>query len=98
MRRPLTLGAAALLASCAQTSSLPRSAATLAGADRCVAVSAAEFGASEASATWVPASENLPAFCEVTAKLDPAPQSDIGVVYRLPQSWNGKLLGIGGGG
>ncbi len=42
----------------------------------------------------------LPAYCEVIAFITPAPGSRIGVVYRLPESehWNGKLLGLGGGG
>jgi feruloyl esterase len=40
----------------------------------------------------------LPGYCEVTATIRPVPGSEIGVVYRLPASWNGKLVGIGGGG
>jgi len=42
--------------------------------------------------------QGLPAYCEVTAAIRPVPGSNIGVVYRLPENWNGKLLGIGGGG
>ena len=38
------------------------------------------------------------AFCEVTATLSPVAGSRIGVVYRLPANWNGKLIGYGGGG
>ncbi|BBC73689.1 conserved hypothetical protein [Altererythrobacter sp. B11] len=34
----------------------------------------------------------------MTATLHPAEGSNIGVVYRLPARWNGKVLGIGGGG
>ncbi len=41
---------------------------------------------------------SLPAFCEVTATVKPVEGSNIKVVYRLPESWNGKLLGLGGGG
>jgi feruloyl esterase len=37
-------------------------------------------------------------FCEVSATLSPVAGSHIGVVYRLPDQWNGKLLGLGGGG
>lgn len=37
-------------------------------------------------------------FCEVTAVLSPVPGSHIGVVYRLPMQWNGRLAGYGGGG
>src|SRR4051812_37458382 len=55
-----------------------------------------------ASAKDVPAdaAKNIPAHCEVTGTVAPEKDSRIGVVYRLPQpqSWNGKLLGLGGGG
>jgi pimeloyl-ACP methyl ester carboxylesterase len=44
------------------------------------------------------ADKKLPAFCEVTATVKPAEASNIVVVYRLPENWNGKLLGLGGGG
>jgi feruloyl esterase len=57
-------------------------------------------GATVASARAVapnPAAK-LPAFCEVTATLSPVPGSRIGVVFRLPAQWNGKLIGYGGGG
>lgn len=40
----------------------------------------------------------LPAFCEVTALINPVPGSVITAVYRLPDNWNGKMLGLGGGG
>jgi feruloyl esterase len=52
------------------------------------------------SARAVPANprDRLPAFCEVQATLSPAAGSRIGAIYRLPVSWNGKVLGIGGGG
>ncbi len=46
----------------------------------------------------VAAAGNLPAYCEVTGTISPAPGSQIGVVYRLPENWNGKILGLGGGG
>ena len=42
--------------------------------------------------------KGLPAYCEVVATVSPAAGSTIGVVYRLPEAWNGKLLGLGGGG
>ena len=44
------------------------------------------------------AKRHLPAFCEVHATISPVKGSHIGVVYRLPSRWNGKVLGIGGGG
>lgn len=40
----------------------------------------------------------LPAYCEVKGTISPVRASRIGVVYRLPQNWNGKLLGLGGDG
>lgn len=40
----------------------------------------------------------VPAYCRVVATIQPMPDSKIGVEYRLPDSWNGKFLGIGGGG
>ena len=52
------------------------------------------------SARAVPANpqDRLPAFCEVQATLSPVAGSRIGAIYRLPVTWNGKVLGIGGGG
>lgn len=52
------------------------------------------------SARVVPAdaAKGAPAFCEVTAVIRPVEGSNIGVVYRLPEGWNGKMLGLGGGG
>lgn len=41
---------------------------------------------------------DLPARCEVQGILRPEQGSEIGVVYRLPENWNGKLLALGGGG
>jgi feruloyl esterase len=57
-------------------------------------------GAKMVSATPVgsDASSGTPAFCEVRASISPVAGSQIGAVYRLPASWNGKVLGIGGGG
>lgn len=53
---------------------------------------------SSAAMVAADAAKGMPAFCEVTAVISPAPGSTIGVVYRLPDGWNGKLLGLGGGG
>lgn len=52
------------------------------------------------SSKVVPAStqDRLPAFCEVQATISLVPGSHVGAVYRLPVNWNGKVLGIGGGG
>lgn len=46
---------------------------------------------------WVGAANGLPAYCEITATVAPVAQSRIGMVYRLPEGWNGKVLGLGGG-
>jgi feruloyl esterase len=53
-----------------------------------------------ASAANVPGdtAKRAPAYCEVHATITPVPGSKIGAVYRLPENWNGKVLGIGGGG
>ncbi|MXO64280.1 tannase/feruloyl esterase family alpha/beta hydrolase [Altericroceibacterium endophyticum] len=97
--------AALALSSCAATyddnTNAPESGtAAFAASDsgNCAAVTPAMLGAEEAQTRWVPASGDLPSFCEVTALLSPAEGSQIGVVYRLPENWNGKILGLGGGG
>ena len=77
-------------------------AATADAQDVCgrLAASASLGGAKIVSATPIAAdaSKHLPAFCEVRVTISPTPGSQIGAVYRLPASWNGKVLGIGGGG
>jgi feruloyl esterase len=40
----------------------------------------------------------LPAYCEVTGVVRAVPKSAVQVVLRLPEGWNGKLIGFGGGG
>src|SRR5262245_61124917 len=40
----------------------------------------------------------LPTYCEVKALITPVPGSKITAIYRLPESWNGRMLGLGGGG
>jgi len=42
--------------------------------------------------------KNTPAYCEVTGEVSPNAKSHIGVVFRLPENWNGRVLGLGGGG
>ena len=70
--------------------------------DACSKVAASAFapGTTIVSTKAVPANAegSLPAFCEVHAKISPVAGSHIGAVYRLPANWNGKVLGIGGGG
>lgn len=96
MRLFAALPFAALAASCAAVPDAPQQA--MAGPEGCTAMTAADLGAASASTQWVAATGNLPAFCEITATLTPVAGSEIGVVYRLPEGWNGKVLGIGGGG
>src|SRR5690606_15498683 len=101
MRLLATVALAALAAACSPQGEDRVSAASfpaLAGADRCSAVTPAMVGATTASGKWVEEANGLPGFCEVTATLSPVGGSNIGVVYRLPASWNGKVLGFGGGG
>ncbi len=101
MRIFASVALAALAAGCtAQQDAAPGAASfpALAGADRCAAVTPAMLGATSASGKWVEEANGLPGYCEVTATLSPVDGSAIGVVYRLPSSWNGKVLGLGGGG
>ena len=97
MRLLAATAALAITASCTTAPPAPAS-RTAAGPEGCAALTAADFGATSAATQWVAATATLPAFCEVTATLTPVPGSNIGVVYRLPADWNGKVLGIGGGG
>lgn len=50
----------------------------------------------------VPAGIQLPTLsapmCKVKARLSPVPTSEIDVEVWLPETWNGKFVGIGGGG
>jgi len=96
MRFLAAISLAALAASCTTAPDAPRKA--MAGPQGCAALTAADLGADSASSQWVGAANGLPAYCEVTATLAPAAGSNIGVVYRMPESWNGKVLGLGGGG
>ena len=50
------------------------------------------------SAATVAPANGAPGYCEVKATVSPVKASMIGVVLRLPQGWNGKILGLGGGG
>jgi feruloyl esterase len=72
--------------------------ASLAG--KCRQLGASQLGAASAEGKWLraDAKAGTPANCTVTATLSPVPGSKIGVVFRLPKEWNGKLLGLGGGG
>ena len=102
MRILASVALAALAAGCtaSQTAQAPSAASfpALAGADRCAAVTGSMLGTPSASGKWFAESNGLPSYCEVTATLSPVSGSSIRVVYRLPASWNGKVLGLGGGG
>jgi feruloyl esterase len=68
---------------------------------RCEAMKTASFEHTtivSTATTPADAAASAPAFCEITATISPVPGSTIGVVYRLPEKWNGKMLGLGGGG
>lgn len=96
MKYLATVALAALAAGCASQDD--HGVVAVGTAESCATVVAGSFGATEASGAWVAATDDLPAYCEVTAVLSRAEGSRIGVVYRLPENWNGKLLGLGGGG
>jgi feruloyl esterase len=89
----VALSVAALIAQAAQAAP---------GAPACEALTAPGTfpNTTVSSAKIVPAdaAKSLPSYCEVTATVKPVAGSNIKVVYRLPDSWNGKLLGLGGGG
>ena len=72
-----------------------------ASADDCTTLTGQVIGGAKVLATAPVAADRvagLPGFCEVTAAIETVPGSRIGVVARLPDGWNGKLLGLGGGG
>src|SRR6185436_774045 len=69
--------------------------------DNCKAIAAARFPQTTiVSASMLAANgeARTPAFCEVRVTIAPVDGSRIGAVYRLPSGWNGKVLGVGGGG
>ncbi len=89
--------AVGLVSACSQGGTL----ADAQGASICKSiVDNKEAGLPGAQATWNKAKldGSMPAYCEVTATLSPVEGSAITVVYRLPEKWNGKMLGFGGGG
>ncbi|WEK46013.1 MAG: tannase/feruloyl esterase family alpha/beta hydrolase [Candidatus Andeanibacterium colombiense] len=68
------------------------------GNGKCDAATATSLGGSNPTAKWVAGEGEVPAYCEIGATLSPEAGSTIGVVFRLPEGWNGKILGLGGGG
>ena len=101
-RRSLSLGASAalVLVPLLALAAAPARAQPAGGACAGLAADNRFAGAKIMSARLVAAdpAKGLPGFCEVKGTASPTPGSHIGVVYRLPEAWNGKLLGIGGGG
>jgi feruloyl esterase len=95
MHKMIAIAGLALLATACDAEVPP---VALAGAEGCAAFDVSALGLPDAAATWTAASEDAPAYCEVAGTLHPVEGSDIGVVYRLPEEWNGKVYGIGGGG
>jgi feruloyl esterase len=91
--RLLCLAVSTLMAQAAHASASPAQCEALgvANAFENTTVSSAKIVAADAA-------KHLPAFCEVTASVKPVDGSNITVVYRLPDNWNGKMLGLGGGG
>lgn len=71
----------------------------LADAATCNALQAQTVGGGRIQqAKFVAAATDSPAYCELTALISPTPGSRITAVYRLPEGWNGRMLGLGGGG
>ena len=90
-----------VLVACAAAAATVLTSTAVSAQDACSALGSASIpGASIVSSKPVPAnaSTGTPAFCEVQTTLSPVAGSHIGAVYRLPANWNGKILGIGGGG
>ena len=105
MRYAIVAGLALLACGCTTTtdsaaSGAAASVSTPAGAQACTAFDGSKLGLAGAAASYVQAdaTKGLPAFCELKGTLHPVTGSNIGVVYRLPDNWNGKVYGIGSGG
>ena len=93
---PTRIAAAAPIA-CEALSQLPMAGATLIAAESVPAGGFTPPAAPNATAAAV--FKTLPAFCRVTARLTPTPDSDIRVEVWLPQSgWNRKMQAAGNGG
>ena len=63
-------------------------------------ITAADAIAAGPYKTQAPANNmvQVPAFCRVAATLRPTDDSSIGIEVWLPENWNGKYEGVGGGG
>ncbi|MFB0613309.1 tannase/feruloyl esterase family alpha/beta hydrolase [Aurantiacibacter poecillastricola] len=99
MRLFATASTLALLTACttADTNEPDGTRGAALSANQCEFLATQEASELPLETIWVPGADGLPSFCEVTATLSPVEGSNIGVVYRLPEEWNGNVLGIGGG-
>ena len=97
----IAVGSAAALCLAGAAGSQPVAGAAAPGG-ACAALKApglfADTTVQDAHAVAADAGKGLPGYCELSAVISPVQGSAIGVVYRLPEGWNGKLLGLGGGG
>ncbi|MGZ5985636.1 MAG: tannase/feruloyl esterase family alpha/beta hydrolase [Caulobacteraceae bacterium] len=97
-----TFARLAILAATVSGAALLHPAAAKADEAACASLKAAGLfkDTTIASAAMVPGdpAKNQPAYCEVKGEISPNPKSHIGVVFRLPENWNGRVLGLGGGG
>ena len=98
-----TASAAAVIALGAGTfTARPAMAQAPGGGDACAGLQAPglfkETTVSSAQVVAADPAKDRPAYCEVTGVISPEARSHIGVVYRLPEGWNGKIVGFGGGG
>jgi feruloyl esterase len=62
------------------------------------AIAGGVAGLTVSAARPVEAAGEAPAYCEVVGTASPVARSHIGVVFRMPFAWNGKVVGLGGGG
>jgi feruloyl esterase len=79
----------------------------LRGKEACLALAKRDLGFAKVAASWqqgdrwadlLPFASITPAYCKIDATMKPVRGSTVRVVYRLPADWNGKVLGLGGGG
>src|ERR1700761_1027975 len=94
----VTLARIAILAATVSGAALLHPAAAKADEAACASLKAAGLFKSTtvASAAMVAgdATKNEPSYCEVKGEISPNPKSHIGVVFRLPENWNGRVLGL----
>ena len=99
MRLVASVSTLAILAACttAENGEPDGTRGSALSANQCEFLATEEAGELPLETIWIPAADGVPSFCQVTTTLSPVEGSNIGVVYRLPEDWNGNVLGIGGG-